>query len=150
MPKRIAETKAQEIVVEHLREVFGMDDVPFELTPDGDTSWAFWVRSADTTSYMDSDGLVEWYGSGWVTILSHLREEEHLTLEAEFTDEETLTVTIAGTNLNLSVFSRADGYLLYVGDGKEAISHLSSSSDTGAAARKALVDLAAEANPVPA
>ena len=37
----------------------------YRMTEDGDYSWSFWVAEQDSTSYLHSNGRIEWYGTGW-------------------------------------------------------------------------------------
>ena len=43
----------------------GREDYPLTIIEDGDDAWAFWVHEDDATSYVHSDGKIEWYGTGW-------------------------------------------------------------------------------------
>lgn len=57
---------AARIVVRFLADELGDGWPLYLLCRDGDGSWAFAVLSNDTTSYVHSDGRVEWYGTSWV------------------------------------------------------------------------------------
>ena len=37
----------------------------YSIAEDGDYSWSFWVAEQDSTSYLHSNGRIEWYGTGW-------------------------------------------------------------------------------------
>lgn len=65
---RPPEGEAWEAIYAFLCEEMGQEDADeadFDMAPDGDNAWAFWVREEDTTSYLHSNLRVEWYGTGW-------------------------------------------------------------------------------------
>ncbi|WP_371436301.1 hypothetical protein [Polaromonas sp.] len=61
---RLPRTEAEMLVEAYLAEV-APDYPTYRLCEDGETGWAFWIDPRDTTSYVHSDGLIEWYGSAW-------------------------------------------------------------------------------------
>ena len=62
--KRPSREDAERAVTEFLeREKPGYPT--FTLVEDGDDGWAFWIDPDDTTSYVQPDLSIEWYGSGW-------------------------------------------------------------------------------------
>lgn len=61
---RLSEEDARERIEAWLaKEVPGFPD--YSMAEDGDYSWSFWVAEQDTTSYLHSNGRIEWYGTGW-------------------------------------------------------------------------------------
>lgn len=61
---RLSEEDARERIEAWLaREAPGYPD--YMMVEDGDYSWAFWVAEQDTTSYLHSNGRIEWSGTGW-------------------------------------------------------------------------------------
>jgi len=61
---RLSEDDARERIEAWLaKEEPGYPD--YSMIPDGDYSWAFWIAEQDTTSYLHSNGRIEWYGTGW-------------------------------------------------------------------------------------
>ena len=63
-PIRLDEVEA---LVDHfLLDVIGLSRGFYaNVVEDGD-GWAFWIREEDTTSYVHSNLLIEWCGTGWV------------------------------------------------------------------------------------
>lgn len=56
--------KAQAIsrIAIFLQDLFALTEPPeFQVVPDLD-GWAFWMHPDDTTSYLKSDGTIEYYG----------------------------------------------------------------------------------------
>ncbi len=37
--------------------------IPYNVVPDGDHCWAFWILYEDTTSYVHPDLRIEWLGT---------------------------------------------------------------------------------------
>lgn len=57
---------AMKAIDQFLQKEFG--EVPYySLHEDGERTWAFWIRSSDTTSYLHPSLRVEWYGTSWET-----------------------------------------------------------------------------------
>lgn len=61
---RLPRAEAEKLVEAYLDE-----EAPgyptYNLIEDGEYGWAFWIDPNDTTSYVHSDGRIEWYGSAW-------------------------------------------------------------------------------------
>jgi hypothetical protein len=64
MQERLPENEAIKIVEDWLKAV-EPEHPDYTIVEDGDLSWAFWISPHDSTSYLHSDGRVEWCGSCW-------------------------------------------------------------------------------------
>jgi hypothetical protein len=65
--------EVEPLVTKFIKEAVGFD-APFSLITDGDFGWAFYVRENDTTSYVNEDLEIEWYGT-LLTPVRYLAEE---------------------------------------------------------------------------
>jgi hypothetical protein len=73
---RPSEELAERAIERFLRVEGGLEGGAFSKCEDGESGWAFWIEEEDTTSYLDADLKVEWYGTSWSSAAEDEDEDE--------------------------------------------------------------------------